>query len=86
MKRANIAIGVLLAIASILYIWDFLLKQSLTTAGYSLESLQNQLDEIRRENLILQNKIYEESSLTHVAQSAKERGFVPAQDYIIVRQ
>lgn len=55
----------------------------LSVQGGELQSLTNQITEMKRENLILEDDILYERSFTTISQKAREEGFGPATYYYI---
>lgn len=58
------------------------LENSISTTGVELQGLQNKVEAYRKANSILQEKYLEDSSLTHIASAAAEKGFVLAKNQV----
>ncbi len=54
----------------------------ISTTGADLVALQDKLDNYKRENMVLQEKLLQASSLTNLSEKAKKLGFVDAKKQV----
>jgi cell division protein FtsL len=66
----TIVIGLAIAQASI--------ANQLSTTGAQLAALQTDVDNYKRENIVLQEQLLEASSFTNISEEAEKLGFVDA--------
>ncbi|HSW87649.1 MAG TPA: hypothetical protein VLG12_00630 [Candidatus Saccharimonadales bacterium] len=59
-------------------------SNSLTTEGLKLSKIQEQIDETKKENLLLAERVYSASSYTQIASQAARIGFVQAKQPIFL--
>lgn len=65
-----------LIIIIVLTITHVVVANRLSTAGVELDNIQNKLTEYKKENILLKEKVLEQSSLDHIASAAADLGFV----------
>lgn len=82
MKRPYKLIFLIMIVIFALSIVRVGLENSISTTGVELSGLQSKVQAFKRENSILQEKYLEDSSLTHVASAAAEKGFVLAKNQV----
>lgn len=58
------------------------LVNSISTTGIALVDLQNQIDEVKKENEILKEQYLQAASFTSISQKAKAMGFAPAKSHL----
>lgn len=56
----------------------------IATSGIELQSIETQVVSLRKENLILQEKLLTVSSFTQIASRAGELGFVPSKANLVI--
>lgn len=56
----------------------------IATSGIELQSIEAQVASLRKENLILQEKLLTVSSFTQIASRAGELGFVPSKANLVI--
>lgn len=56
----------------------------IATSGIELQSIETQVASLRKENLILQEKLLTVSSFTQIASRAGELGFVPSKANLVI--
>lgn len=57
-------------------------SSKLSTTGIELEKLQSQIDQYKKENMILEEKVLEASALINVSKKAEALGFVQSRSHI----
>lgn len=61
-------------------------SNSLTTEGIALSKIQDQIDATKKDNMLLAERVYTDSSYTHIASQAARVGFVEANSSIFISQ
>ena len=56
----------------------------LSTGGIALNTLQQQIQDTKRENAMLKETIFSQSSFGYIAQKAEEKGFTPDKSAAVV--
>lgn len=82
MKKPFILIFTFVIIIIGLLILQVGLLNRLSTTGIELKNLQSQVANYKKENIILEEKILEASSLMNLSKEAKTLGFVNAKSQI----
>ena len=65
-----------------LSILHIIVSNRLSTAGVELDTVQKQLTFYRKQNLILQEDVLDNSSLFHIASAAATMGFVNEKSHV----
>lgn len=82
-KPALFIISMILTIIS-LSVVHVAVANNISTTGVNLSKLQTELDDYKRENAFLHEKILELSSLTYINEKAEEKGFIASKgDYYV---
>ncbi len=76
MKKSVFVLAILILVIVGLFITRTAISNKISTKGVELGKTQDELVKVRTENVILREKIYSLSSLTHVASEAARIGFV----------
>ena len=84
MKRTKLFIAGLAAIILLLVVVQVVASNRISTAGIELGKLQAQLKDIKRQNILLREKILSLSSLPEMASRAGELGFVEGKKQIYI--
>ncbi len=71
-------IGIIMALSTV----QVGTSSKLSTTGIELEKLQAQINQYKKENMILEEKVLEASALINVSKKAKELGFVQSKSQI----
>lgn len=82
MKRPRLLISLIVLVILALSIVRITIENSISTAGTELLKLQANVEVYKKSNAILQEKYLEDSSLTKIASSAADKGFVPAKNQV----
>ncbi len=75
MKRTKLLIAIFLGAIIVLSIVRMAVSNALSTDGIALSSIQDNIDQYKKDNLILSQKIYQLSSLTNIENNATALGF-----------
>ena len=78
MKCSRIIIVFIFVTILALSIGQVVVANSLSTTGYELAKLQNEIQDYKKKNAILKEKVLHAGSLTKIASAAGELGFVPS--------
>lgn len=77
MNKPALIIGIQIFAILILSVVRVSVSNRISTSGIEVASIETKIDSIKKENLILQEKLLTMSSYTQIASSAAEIGFVP---------
>lgn len=77
MKHTVIIFSLLGSIILVLLMVQIGVSNVLSTGGITLSEIQQQTQDLQRENAILKEKVLSMSSLTYVAEKAEKEGFAP---------
>lgn len=84
-KFGNFFVGmatvVLLVVSTLMQIS---VSNGLTTEGIKLSNIQDQIDATKKENMLLAERVYTDSSYSHIASQAARIGFVEAKSSIFI--
>lgn len=58
------------------------IENDISTTGSELLKLQNKTEEYKKSNSLLQEKYLTDSSLTKIASSAAEKGFIASKNHV----
>lgn len=84
MKRPVLFISTMILTIIALSVVHVAVANNISTTGVNLSKLQDELDNYKRENAFLHEKILELSSLTYINEKAEEKGFVASKgDYYV---
>jgi hypothetical protein len=61
-----------------------IVSNAFSTDGITLGKMQQQIDSLEKENMVLREKIYTNSSYTNLASKAAEMGFVESNKKIVL--
>lgn len=84
MNRARIILISLYSLVAVFAIIQITASNFLATDGVNLAQIQNNISRIKKENMVLSEKVYTLSSLTEVASSAAMLGFIPEKDTLFL--
>ncbi len=76
MKKPIFVLAILILVIVGLFITRTAISNKISTKGVALGKTQDELVKVRTENVIIREKIYSLSSLTHIASEAARIGFV----------
>lgn len=76
MKKPIFILTTLILIIVVLFGVKAVVSNKISTSGVALGRTQEVLEEYRTENMILREKIFALSSLSHVSEVATKKGFV----------
>lgn len=82
MKKPLFLIFFIITIIIGLAVVQVVVSNKLSTAGIELENLQSKVDAYRKENINLDEKVLEASSLQNLSKKARAIGFVQAKSQI----
>ncbi len=57
-------------------------SSKLSTTGIELEEMQSQINKYKKENMILEEKVLENSALINISKKAKKLGFIQSRSQI----
>lgn len=77
MKKIGLLFGLLGSIILVLLVVQISVSNMLSTGGITLSEIQQQTQDLQRQNAILKEKVLNISSLTYVEQQAEKEGFAP---------
>ncbi|HYM65345.1 MAG TPA: hypothetical protein VES68_02580 [Candidatus Sulfotelmatobacter sp.] len=87
MKKWSKVIGILILIVVILATVKIYISNGVATSGIVLEKVEQEEDAYRLENSLLSEKLYTDSSLTHINEKAELLGYADKRsDYVISSQ
>lgn len=84
MNKTKLFFSLLLAIIAITAVIQVSASNYLSTDGIDLAQIQNKIDSLKKENILLHEKIYARASLTEVASEAAVLGFVPGNETVFL--
>ncbi len=73
-----------LVIIILLAIMHVIVSNKLSTAGVELDDIQGKLTIYKKQNILLREKLLEQSSLYHVASAAASLGFVNEKSHFYI--
>lgn len=79
MKRTYLILAFLVTSIVILSVIQISLSNILTTGGIQIETMQQQLVLLQKDNASLKEQMYSLASLTHIAEVASKEGFIADQ-------
>ena len=77
MKKITLVFSLLGSIIFVLLMVQISVSNMLSTGGITLSEIQQQTQDLQRQNAILKEKVLSISSLTYVAEQAEKEGFAP---------
>ena len=77
MKHTVIIFSILGSIILVLLMVQISVSNILSTGGIALSEIQQETQDLQRQNAILKEKVLSISSLTYVAEKAEKEGFAP---------
>lgn len=84
MKRTKLLIGFFVSVILGLCLLQVIASNRISTTGIELAKLETEVNDIRRENLLLKEQILKRASLTRIASAAGEMGFVEAKSTLFI--
>ena len=85
MKRSKFLFISLAVVILALTIIHVVVSNMLSTTGIELEKLQTSITKFKKENVILQEKVLQASSLDHIASAAAAMGFVSEKTPVVIQ-
>jgi cell division protein FtsL len=82
MKKPIILLGGLFAIVVVLAVIRISLVNSISTTGIALVDLQNQVEEVEKQNELLKEQYLQAASFTTISAKAKSMGFAPSKTHL----
>lgn len=82
MKKPKIFISCVILVVVILSITQVIVSNSLSTTGFELGKIQDEMKRYQTENALLSERLLTESSLTHISSTAAQLGFVEAKNQV----
>ncbi len=82
MKKPILLLGGLGFIVVVLSIVRIYLVNNISTTGVALVDLQNQAEEVKKENELLKEQYLQAASFTTINAKAKSMGFAPAKSHL----
>lgn len=76
MKKPIFILTILILIITVLFVTRTVVSNRISTSGVALGRTQEALGQYRTENMILREKIFALSSLSHISEVASKKGFV----------
>jgi hypothetical protein len=83
MNRPTFVITLMLSLIFVLYGVYVFLSINLATKNVEYVVLQEELARLKRENILLLEKILQIKAFTHIQGTALDQGFVPQQVYVL---
>ena len=84
MRKPALILSILIFVIIVLSVVRITVANRISTSGIALQNMEDQVSALRKENLILQEKLLALSSFTQIASKAAEMGFVPkTQNFVI---
>lgn len=80
MKKPVLLIAILILTIITLFGVRAAVSNKLSTSGVALGKTQDEINKFRTQNLILKEKVYSLSSLSHVSSAAAKLGFVESKE------
>lgn len=80
MKKPVLLIAILILTIITLFGVRAAVSNKLSTSGVALGKTQDEINKFRTQNLILKEKVYSLSSLSHVSSAAAKLGFVEGKE------
>ncbi|MEX2007636.1 MAG: hypothetical protein WD992_02590 [Candidatus Levyibacteriota bacterium] len=84
MKKPALILTTLISLVLLLSIVRISVANGISTSGLELKNIEDQVAAIRKENLIIQEKLLTVSSYTQIASKAAELGFVPSKTNLVI--
>ncbi|MEX2012798.1 MAG: hypothetical protein WD967_00170 [Candidatus Levyibacteriota bacterium] len=84
MKKPALIITSLIFAILVLSVVRISVANRISTSGIELQNIEDQVASIKKENLILQEKLLTFSSFTQIASRAGELGFVPSRANLVI--
>jgi hypothetical protein len=84
MTKTKLFFSLLLGIIAITAVIQVTASNYVSTDGIDLAQIQNKEDALKKENILLREKIYARASLTEVASEAATLGFVPQDETVFL--
>ena len=84
MRKPALIIAFLVFVILVLTVVRISVANKIATSGVELQSIEDQVASLRKENLILQEKFLTLSSFTQIASKASELGFVPSKANLVI--
>lgn len=88
-KKQYLLLGICIAIVVMLVVSGIIeisVSNSLTTEGIKLGKIQAKIDAVKKDNMLLKEKLLTMSSYAHIASEAATLGFVDAKSAIFLDQ
>lgn len=76
MKKPIFILGILILTILSLFVVRTVVLNRISTSGLALGDMQSQIASLQTQNTILREKIFADSSLTHISSEAAKKGFV----------
>lgn len=83
-NRSRLLLGSLFGMIILLSILQIGVSNYFATDGIKLENIQTQLQDYKKQNLVLQEDIDANASLTAISAKAVPLGFIPEKDRILI--
>lgn len=84
MKKPLLIITLFILIIVGLSVFKVAISNKLSTTGIELENIQSRISVLKKENVLLEEKVLEASSLINISKKAKTLGFVEAKSQIYI--
>ncbi len=84
MNRTKIFFALLFGIVALSAVIQVSASNFLSTDGIDLAQVQNRIEALKKENILLKQKIYASASLTEIASEAATLGFIPSNDTVFI--
>lgn len=82
MKKPIFILAFLILLIAGLSVAHVVISNRVSTAGIDLEFLQSEIAKYKKENILIEEKVLEASSLKNIIKNAKKLGFKEPKDYI----
>ncbi|MBI2195837.1 MAG: hypothetical protein HYU48_02225 [Candidatus Levybacteria bacterium] len=85
MSKPALILTTLISLVILLSIARISVANRISTSGLEVKNIEDQVAALRKENLILQEKLLTVSSFTQIASKAAKLGFMPAKANLVIK-
>jgi cell division protein FtsL len=85
MNKSLYLFSALVLVILTLTIVHVVVSNMLSTTGIELDTLQTDLTHYKKENVILQEQVLDQSSLSHIASAAAGMGFISEKSPVVIQ-
>lgn len=85
MKKSYKIILLLLSIVAVLSVAKVILHNAFSTSGIFISKIEQEIKDYKTQNAIMSEELLATSSLTNLAQKAKQEGFVDSDSLMVIK-